>query len=87
MPIAIQKDNGIPIYLQLEEQIRSTMFCAERTLTKDTVPVDVDAVLFWVVTDAKKAILEVEKYPDTVSWVAQTTLRDVIGQEWSYPPE
>ncbi|MPZ21048.1 MAG: hypothetical protein GEV06_24575 [Luteitalea sp.] len=50
-----------------------------RWLTKDTVPVNVDAVLFWVVTDARKAIVEVEHYAATVSWAAQTTLRDVIG--------
>jgi regulator of protease activity HflC (stomatin/prohibitin superfamily) len=60
-------------------RIRSTPFQAEKTLTKDTVPVNVDAVLFWVVTDARKAIVEVEHYAATVSWAAQTTLRDVIG--------
>ena len=60
-------------------RIRSTPFSAEKTLTRDTVPVNVDAVLFWVVTDAKRAIIEVEHYRDTVSWAAQTTLRDVIG--------
>lgn len=64
----------------VDTRIRSTTFSAERTLTKDTVPVDVDAVLFWVVTDAKKAILEVEDYESTVSWAAQTALRDVIGK-------
>lgn len=64
----------------VDTRIRSTAFSAERTLTKDTVPVDVDAVLFWVVTDAKKAILEVEDYETTVSWAAQTALRDVIGK-------
>jgi len=64
----------------VDTRIRSTAFSAERALTKDTVPVDVDAVLFWVVTDAKKAILEVEDYETTVSWAAQTALRDVIGK-------
>ena len=64
----------------VDMRIRSTSFSAEKTLTKDTVPVNVDAVLFWVVTDAKQAIVEVEKYRSTVSWAAQTTLRDVIGQ-------
>ncbi len=64
----------------VDMRVRSTTFCAEKTLTKDTVPVDVDAVMFWVVTDAKKAVLEVKEYGDTVSWAAQTTLRDVIGQ-------
>ncbi|MCB1042812.1 MAG: slipin family protein [Acidobacteria bacterium] len=64
----------------VDMRIRSTPFSAEKTLTKDTVPVNVDAVLFWVVTDAQKAILEVKGYEKTISWVAQTTLRDVIGQ-------
>ncbi len=63
----------------VDMRIRSTSFSAERTLTKDTVPVNVDAVLFWVVTDPKRAIVEVERYATTVSWAAQTTLRDVIG--------
>lgn len=64
----------------VDMRIRSTSFSAEKTLTKDTVPVDVDAVLFWVVTDAKRAILEVETYEKTINWAAQTTLRDVIGR-------
>ncbi len=64
----------------VDMRIRSTPFSAEKTLTKDTVPVNVDAVLFWVATDAKKAVVEVENYESTVSWAAQTTLRDVIGQ-------
>lgn len=55
-------------------------FKAEKTLTKDTVPVDVDAVLFWKVTDAKKAALEVADYISAVSWASQTALRDVIGK-------
>jgi regulator of protease activity HflC (stomatin/prohibitin superfamily) len=63
----------------VDMRIRSTAFAAEKTLTQDTVPVNVDAVLFWVVTDAKKAVIEVEDYESTVSWAAQTTLRDVIG--------
>ncbi len=63
----------------VDMRIRSTPFQAEKTLTKDTVPVNVDAVLLWVVTDARKAIVEVEHYAATVSWAAQTTLRDVIG--------
>jgi regulator of protease activity HflC (stomatin/prohibitin superfamily) len=63
----------------VDMRIRSTAFSAEKTLTQDTVPVNVDAVLFWVVTDAKKAVIEVEDYESTVSWAAQTTLRDVIG--------
>lgn len=64
----------------VDMRIRTTSFSAEKTLTKDTVPVDVDAVLFWVVTDAKRAILEVERYEQTINWVAQTTLRDIIGR-------
>lgn len=65
---------------RVDMRIRSTSFSAEKTLTQDTVPVDVDAVLFWVVTDAKRAVLEVEHYAKTVTWAAQTTLRDIIGQ-------
>lgn len=61
-------------------RIRSTPFTAEKTLTKDTVPVNVDAVLFWIVTDAQRAVLEVQDYLSTISWAAQTTLRDVIGR-------
>ena len=64
----------------VDMRIRSTPFTAEKTLTKDTVPVNVDAVLFWDVTDARKAIIDVEDFFTTVSWAAQTTLRDVIGQ-------
>jgi regulator of protease activity HflC (stomatin/prohibitin superfamily) len=57
-----------------------TPFAAQKTLTKDTVPVDVDAVLFWVVWDAEKAALEVENYRAAVDWAAQTALRDIIGR-------
>lgn len=64
----------------VDMRIRSTHFKAEDTLTKDTVPVNVDAVMFWVVTDAEMAVLEVESYMSTVGWAAQTTLRDVIGR-------
>ncbi|MCA9797068.1 MAG: slipin family protein [Candidatus Eremiobacteraeota bacterium] len=64
----------------VDMRIRSTSFSAEKTLTSDTVPVNVDAVLFWVVTDAKQAVVEVEDFLTTISWAAQTTLRDVIGQ-------
>jgi len=65
---------------KVDMRIRSTSFSAEKTLTRDTVPVDVDAVLFWVVTDAKRSILEVKEYQQTITWAAQTTLRDVIGR-------
>ena len=72
---------GLDVIVALVDiRVRSTPFSAEKTLTKDTVPVNVDAVLFWVVTDAKRAILEVATYMPTVSWAAQTTLRDVIGR-------
>ena len=72
---------GIDMLVDLVDmRVRSTSFSAERTLTKDTVPVNVDAVMFWVVTDAQRAILEVETFQQTVSWAAQTTLRDVIGK-------
>jgi regulator of protease activity HflC (stomatin/prohibitin superfamily) len=57
-----------------------TSFAAEQTLTSDTVPVNVDAVLFWMVYDAEKAALEVQQYMDAVSWAAQTALRDIIGR-------
>jgi regulator of protease activity HflC (stomatin/prohibitin superfamily) len=57
-----------------------TPFTAEKTLTKDTVPVDVDAVLFWMVWDAEKAALEVENYRAAIAWAAQTALREIIGQ-------
>jgi regulator of protease activity HflC (stomatin/prohibitin superfamily) len=68
------------IAAMVDMRVRSTSFSAERTLTHDTVPVDVDAVMFWVVTDARRAVLEVERFRDTVSWAAQTTLRDIIGK-------
>ena len=68
------------ITAEVDMRIRSTSFSAEKTLTRDTVPVNVDAVLFWVVVDAKKAVLEVKQFEKTISWAAQTTLRDVIGK-------
>ena len=68
------------IVADVDMRVRSTPFTAESALTKDTVPVNVDAVLFWVVTDAEKAVLEVEEFQSTVRWAAQTTLRDVIGR-------
>jgi regulator of protease activity HflC (stomatin/prohibitin superfamily) len=64
----------------VDMRIRSTSFSAEKTLTRDTVPVDVDAVLFWVVNNARQSILEVKDYEATITWAAQTTLRDVIGR-------
>ena len=64
----------------VDMRIRTTAFSAEKALTWDTVPVDVDAVLFWVVFDAKRAILEVERYEETINWISQTTLREIIGR-------
>ncbi|BCV22545.1 hypothetical protein hamaS1_26140 [Moorella sp. Hama-1] len=64
----------------IDQRVMATPFNAEQTLTKDTVPVDVDAVLFWVVWDAQKAALEVANYQDAVAWAAQTALRDIIGK-------
>ena len=64
----------------IDHRVMVTSFTAERTLTKDTVPVDVDAVLFWVVWDAEKAALEVENYQAAISWASQTALREIIGQ-------
>ena len=58
----------------------SSTFRAEQTITADTVPVDVDAVLFWRVIDPEKAVLEVAQYDQSVGWAAQTALRDVIGR-------
>ena len=58
-----------------------TPFNAEKTLTRDTVPVNVDAVLFWVVWDAQKAALEVENYRTAIAWASQTALRDIIGKK------
>jgi len=63
-----------------DHRVMVTPFSAEKTLTKDTVPVDVDAVLFWMVWDAEKAALEVENYQVAIAWAAQTALREVIGQ-------
>lgn len=64
----------------VDHRVMVTPFSAERTLTKDTVPVDVDAVLFWHVWDARKAALEVKDYQAAISWAAQTALRDIIGK-------
>ena len=64
----------------IDTRVITTSFKAEKTLTKDTVPVDVDAVLFWKVFDPKKAALEVADYQTAISWASQTALRDVIGK-------
>jgi regulator of protease activity HflC (stomatin/prohibitin superfamily) len=64
----------------IDTRVITTSFKAEKTLTKDTVPVDVDAVLFWKVLDPEKAALEVADYLSAISWASQTALRDVIGK-------
>jgi hypothetical protein len=64
----------------IDQRVMVTPFSAEKTLTRDTVPVNVDAVLFWVVWDAEKAALEVENYRNAIAWASQTALREVIGQ-------
>ncbi len=68
------------ITIWIDHRVMVTPFNAEKTLTKDTVPVDVDAVLFWAVWDAEKAALEVENYRSAITWAAQTALREIIGQ-------
>jgi regulator of protease activity HflC (stomatin/prohibitin superfamily) len=68
----------IPYWIDI--RVLTSSFKAEKTLTKDTVPVDVDAVLFWKILDPKKAALDVADYQSAVSWASQTALRDVIGK-------
>ncbi|HWQ46580.1 MAG TPA: slipin family protein [Longilinea sp.] len=64
----------------VDQRVMVTPFSAEKTLTRDTVPVNVDAVLFWMVWDAEKAALEVENYRNAITWASQTALREIIGQ-------
>ena len=64
----------------IDTRVLTSSFKAEKTLTKDTVPVDVDAVLFWKIIDPKKAALDVADYQSAINWAAQTALRDVIGK-------
>ena len=64
----------------IDTRVIASTFKAEKTLTKDTVPVDVDAVLFWRVVDPKKAALDVADYGSAINWASQTALRDVIGK-------
>jgi len=64
----------------IDQRVVTTGFAAEQTLTSDTVPVNVDAVLFWVVVDPEKAALEVQNYSVAISWASQTALRDIIGR-------
>ena len=64
----------------IDQRVRVTDTKAENTLTKDTVPVFVDAIVYWVVWDAKKAAMEVEFFEEAVEYIAQASLRDVIGK-------
>lgn len=64
----------------VDQRVRVTDFKAEETLTKDTVPVNVDAVVYWTVWDVEKAALEVQEYSTAIAYIAQTTLRDTIGK-------
>ena len=66
--------------IHVDQRIMTASFSAEAALTADLVPVDVDAILFWMVWDAEKACLEVENYYNSVSLAAQTALRDAIGR-------
>ena len=68
----------VPSYI--DQRVRVTEFRAEQTLTKDTVPVNVDAVIYWTVWDVEKAALEVQEYVKAISYIAQTDLRDIIGK-------
>lgn len=70
--------DSIPYWIDI--RVLTSSFKAEKTLTKDTVPVDVDAVLFWKIIDPKKAALDVADYQSAISWASQTALRDVIGK-------
>ncbi len=64
----------------IDQRVRVTDFMADQTLTKDTVPVNVDAVVYWTVWDVEKAALEVQEYVKAISYIAQTGLRDIIGK-------
>ncbi len=65
---------------RIDIRVITSTFRAEKTMTRDTVPVDVDAVLFWKVIDPKMAALDVADYVSAINWAAQTALRDVIGK-------
>lgn len=64
----------------IDQRVRVTEFKADQTLTKDTVPVNVDAVVYWTVWDVEKAALEVQEYEMAIFQIAQTALRDMIGK-------
>lgn len=68
------------VSVYIDQRVRVTEFKAEQTLTKDTVPVNVDAVVYWTVWDAEKAALEVQEYVKAISFIAQTDLRGIIGK-------
>jgi regulator of protease activity HflC (stomatin/prohibitin superfamily) len=68
------------VYKYIDQRVQVTDFKAEETLTRDTVPVNVDAVVYWMVWDAEKAALEVQDYMKAVYFIAQTSLRDCIGK-------
>lgn len=68
------------VVLHVDQRINATPFLDERALTSDLAPVDVDAVVFWMVWDARQAYTQVADYPEAVSWSAQTALRDAIGR-------
>lgn len=70
--------DAIPYWI--DTRVITSSFKAEKTLTKDTVPVDVEAVLFWKVLDPKKAALDVADYQSAINWASQTALRDIIGK-------
>jgi regulator of protease activity HflC (stomatin/prohibitin superfamily) len=70
----------VPYWIDI--RVITSSFKAEKTLTRDTVPVDVDAVLFWKVFDPEKAALAVANYEAAIGWAAQTALRDVIGKTY-----
>jgi regulator of protease activity HflC (stomatin/prohibitin superfamily) len=69
-------DNVVAV---IDERIQTTAFSAEAALTKDTVPVNVDAIIFWFVHDAQKAALNITNYREAIDRVAQTSLREMIG--------
>lgn len=68
------------VHYYIDQRVRVTDFKAEQTLTKDTVPVNVDAIVYWTVWDVEKAALEVQEYERAISYIAQTGLRDIIGK-------
>jgi len=68
------------VAIYIDQRVRATYFKAEETLTKDTVPVNVDAVMYWTVWDVEKSALEVQDYYSAVTYIAQTELRATIGK-------